>query len=311
MKVKLNSVINKRILNLSSIAMRLELKEGVNNCSVINDSYSSDLNSLTIALDFVSQQKQHKKKTIILSDILQSGKNDIDLYTEVSGMLDDKSIDRIIGIGKSITFQKDRFNIEKIFYNNTDEFIQNFDPAIFNNETILLKGARIFEFEKISNLIQQKAHETVLEINLNSLIHNLNYYRSLINPGTKIMAMVKAFSYGSGSFEIANLLQFHRVDYLAVAYADEGVELRKAGITMPIMVMNTEEDSLDLLFNYDLEPEVYSLRILSIIENNIQKRNNIQKKFPLHIKVDTGMHRLGFEINEIDELILRIKENEN
>ncbi|MDP4266279.1 MAG: bifunctional UDP-N-acetylmuramoyl-tripeptide:D-alanyl-D-alanine ligase/alanine racemase [Bacteroidota bacterium] len=304
-----NDTIKNRIKNLSSIAMRLELKEGVNNCSVINDSYSSDLDSLTIALDFMNQQKQHKKKTIILSDILQSGKSDIDLYSEVSEMLKEKGINRIIGIGKSLSFQKDRFDIEKSFYNSTDDFIKEFNPYMFSNETILLKGARIFEFEKISNIIQQKAHETVLEINLNGIIHNLNYYRSLIKPGTKLMAMVKAFSYGSGSFEIANLLQFYRVDYLTVAYADEGIELRKAGITMPIMVMNTEESSIDNMITYNLEPEIYSFRVLGFLENALSK-NKTTDKFPIHLKIDTGMHRLGFEKEDTDELILRIKANE-
>jgi alanine racemase len=305
-----NDVIAQRMTNLSSVALRLEMKEGINNCSIINDSYNSDINSLSIAIDFLDQQKQHRKKTIILSDILQSGREDDDLYGEVAKLLSDKKIDRIIGIGKAISRQKDKFIIEKIFYNSTSDFVKDFPFSEFHDETILLKGARIFKFEKIGKTLQQKAHETVLEINLNSLTHNLNYYRSLINPDTKLMAMVKAFSYGSGSYEIANVLQYHQVDYLSVAYADEGVELRKAGITMPIMVMNPEEQSFDAMLKYNLEAEIYSLRILNMYEESLSRNYmDTDKKGYVHIKLDTGMHRLGFEKPDMQELIGRIKNN--
>ena len=252
--------------------MRLEMKEGINNCSVINDSYNSDVKSLSIALDFLHQQKQHQKKTIILSDILQSGKNEYELYEEVAGLLKQNQVNRIIGIGKAITMHSKSFNeIEKSFYPSTEDFLQHFSLTEFNNEVILVKGARLFEFEKISKAIQQKAHETVLEINLNALIHNLNYYRSKLKPTTKMMVMVKAFSYGSGSFEIANALQFHRVDYLAVAYADEGVELRESGINLPIMVMNPEEQSLDTIIKHKLEPEIYSFRVLELLIESMER----------------------------------------
>ncbi|HOT89131.1 MAG TPA: bifunctional UDP-N-acetylmuramoyl-tripeptide:D-alanyl-D-alanine ligase/alanine racemase [Bacteroidales bacterium] len=303
-------MISERMKTLSSVALRLELKEGINNCSIINDSYNSDINSLSIAIDFLNQQKQHRKKTIILSDILQSGRNEDDLYNEVANLLIEKNISRIIGIGKAISRQKDKFNIEKKFYLSTDDFVQDFPLSEFRDETILLKGARIFKFEEIGKILQQKAHETVFEINLNSLIHNLNYYRSLIKPQTKLMAMVKAFSYGSGSFEISNILQFHQVDYLSVAYADEGIELRKNGITLPIMVMNPEEQSFDAMLKYNLEPEIYSFRILNLFEEAI-KRNykDSNKKGYVHLKLDTGMHRLGFEKSEIPELIERLKNN--
>jgi alanine racemase len=307
-----NSLIAERMKMLSPVAMRLELKEGINNCSIINDSYNSDLGSLAIALDFLNQQKQHPKKTLILSDILQSGRNEEALYKEVAELIHKKGISRLIGIGEAISRQADAFNIEKVFYSSTADFLQAFNNSFFRDETILLKGARAFGFEAISKVIQQKAHETVLEINLNAIVHNLNYYRSLIKPDTKIMAMVKAFSYGSGSFEIANILQFHRVDYLAVAYADEGIELRKAGITMPIMVMNPEEQSYDAMIQYNLEPEIYSFRVLGLFEETLKRSDrSLANPINIHIKLDTGMHRLGFEEKDMNELIVKVKNNKN
>ncbi len=305
-----NVVIAKRMHFLSPVAMRLELKEGINNCSIINDSYNSDLSSLAIALDFLNQQKQHPKKTLVLSDILQSGQNNEALYKEVAELIHKKGVSRLIGIGEGISSQQHLFNIEKQFYKSTADFLQQFNNSFFSDETVLLKGARAFSFEAISNIIQQKAHETVLEINLNAIIHNLNYFRSKLKPDTKIMAMVKAFSYGSGSFEIANVLQFHRIDYLAVAYADEGVELRRSGITLPIMVMNPEEQSYDAMIQYQLEPEIYSFRVLGLFEETLKRsdRKN-ETPMPIHIKLDTGMHRLGFDENEVNELIVRVKNN--
>ncbi|MDQ3046967.1 MAG: bifunctional UDP-N-acetylmuramoyl-tripeptide:D-alanyl-D-alanine ligase/alanine racemase [Bacteroidota bacterium] len=307
-----NDVIAERMRFLSPVAMRLELKEGINNCSIINDSYNSDLGSLAIALDFLNQQKQHPKRTVILSDILQSGQNDESLYKEVADLIQRKGVSRLIGIGPAISGQQDQFNIEKSFYPSTADFLQQYNNSLFRDETILLKGARTFSFETISKVIQQKAHETVLEINLNSIVHNLNYFRSKTRADTKIMAMVKAFSYGSGSFEIANILQFHRVDYLAVAYADEGIELRKAGITMPIMVMNPEEQSYDSMIQYNLEPEIYSFRVLGLFEETLKRSDrSLSQPISIHIKLDTGMRRLGFEEADINELIVKIKNNKN
>lgn len=305
-----NDVLRKRFPKLTPIAMRLELKAGINQCVVINDSYNSDINSLTIAIDFLKQNANHKKKTVIISDILQSGKNEEELYRGIADIFENKEIDRMIGIGPALTRQKELFNIKKEFYPSTDDFLRRFSFTAFNNEAILLKGARIFEFEQIGKALQQKTHETVLEINLNSLIHNLNHYRSKLTPATKTMAMVKAFSYGSGSFEIANTLQFHRVDYLAVAYTDEGVELRKAGIQLPIMVMNPDEQSFDAIITHNLEPEIYSFRILEVLEKSIRK-NIIPSNKPvkIHLKLDTGMHRLGFVSDDIDELVTRILAN--
>lgn len=307
-----NNVISRRMPFLSPVAMRLELKEGINNCSIINDSYNSDLGSLAIALDFLNQQKQHPKKTLILSDILQSGQTNESLYKEVAELIHKKGVTRLIGIGEAVSSQANQCDCEKSFYKSTADFIKQYNNSFFRDETILLKGARVFGFEAISKIIQQKAHETVLEINLNSIVHNLNYFRSKIKAETKIMAMVKAFSYGSGSFEIANILQFHRVDYLAVAYADEGIELRKAGITMPIMVMNPEEQSYDAMIQYNLEPEIYSFRVLGLFEESLKRsEHNNAQLVPIHIKLDTGMHRLGFDEQDVNELIVRLKNNKH
>ena len=302
-----DELIQERMLQLKPVEMRLELKQGINNCSLINDSYSADITSLSIALDFLQQQQQHPKRTVIISDILQSGKTNKQLYDEVADILQQKNINRVIGIGSEISKHSDVFNgiAETVFFNSTAEFIQKFPAMHFYNESILLKGARLFEFEQISHLLEEKVHQTVLEINLNAITHNLNTYQRLLNPGVKLMAMVKAFSYGSGGFEIANLLQFHHVDYLAVAYADEGVELRKAGITLPIMVMNAEEVTYDVLVQHNLEPELFSFGILSTFEDYLM-RNGIND-YPVHIKLDTGMHRLGFEPKDIEELCSRLK----
>ena len=302
--------ITKRMALLVPIAMRLELKAGINNCTIINDSYNSDVNSLSIALDFLNQQQQHKQKTLILSDILQSGRNEVDLYTYIAQLLEAKGIDNLIGIGPAISRQADRFQMNKVFFDTTEEFLSHYPFASLNNQTILLKGARIFEFEQISKLLQEKAHETVLEINLNNLVSNLNYYRTKTKPGTKLMAMVKAFGYGSGSFEVANILQFHHADYLAVAYADEGVELRKAGINLPIMVMSPEENSFDAMIRHQLEPEIFSFRILDLLEETIRRLAlPPNKPVKVHLKIDTGMHRLGFCPHEVDALIERIRSN--
>jgi len=305
-----NNIIAERMPLLGPIAMRLELKEGINNCTVINDSYNSDINSLAIALGFLNQQTQQKDKTVILSDILQSGKSDVYLYGKISEMLVQQNVKKLIGIGPAISKQEGQFTIEKEFYKSTGEFLRAFSFTHFQNQGILLKGARVFEFEQISKALQQKAHETIFEINLNALVHNFNYYKSQVGPTTKIMAMVKAGSYGNGSFEIANTLQFHKVNYLAVAYADEGIELRKAGIKLPIMVMNPDEESFDGIIAHTLEPEIYNFRVLGMLEKAI-RRNIIPRNKPikLHLKIDTGMHRLGFDENDTGKLITKIKAN--
>lgn len=309
-----------RFQQLSPVAMRLEMKSGVNNCSVINDSYNSDIGSLSVALDFLNQQQQHQKRTLILSDILQSGRNEEELYAEVASQVKGKGVLRFIGIGPALTRQQKNFEahlnpegtpaIATSFFQTTAEFVSAFDSSHFHNETILLKGARPFGFEQISKLLQQKSHETVLEIDLSAMVHNLNYVRSRLHPGTKLMVMVKAFSYGSGTFEIANLLQFHRVSYLAVAYADEGIELRRSGITLPVMVMNPEEQSYDSMIANNLEPEIYSFRVLQQFEEAARKYRRTHPEteaVPVHIKFDTGMKRLGFAEEELNELVVRLK----
>lgn len=304
-----DKVVTERFAMLTPVAMRMELKEGINNCSVINDTYNSDLGSLEIALDFLNQQKQFKKKVVILSDILQSGKSEEVLYGRVAELLSKKGIDRFMGIGEAISRQSAQFTTGGSFYKSTEDFLSKYSPGRFHDEIILLKGARQFKFEKITRVIQQKAHETVLEVNLDAIVHNLNVFRSKLKPGIKIMAMVKAFSYGSGSYEIANVLQFHRIDYLAVAYADEGVELRKAGITVPIMVINPEDQSYASMIKYNLEPQIYSFHVLEYFIEELNKLGKaVEGPVPVHIKLETGMHRLGFAENELDEMVQKIKD---
>ncbi len=312
---KADELITRRFAHLAPVAMRLELKGGLNNCSVINDSYNSDVGSLAVALDFLNQQQQHVKRTVILSDILQSGRDEKELYTEVASLLKSKNVHRFIGIGAAVSRQHERFvDLPASFFQSTGDFIEAFESSWFHNETILLKGARAFEFENISRLLQQKSHETVLEIDLSAVVHNLNYVRSRLNPGTQLMVMVKAFSYGSGSFEIANILQFHRVNYLAVAYADEGADLRRNGISLPIMVMSPEEQSFDTMILNKLEPEIYSFRVLQLFEEAARKYRKTHpdtEPVPVHIKFDTGMKRLGFSEDELNELVVRLKNSKD
>ncbi|TCD11994.1 bifunctional UDP-N-acetylmuramoyl-tripeptide:D-alanyl-D-alanine ligase/alanine racemase [Pedobacter frigidisoli] len=296
-----------RLEKLSHVSMRLELKNGINQCSIIDDSYSADISSLAIALDFLNQQNQHPKKTVILSELFETGQDDLDLYTEIADLLAQKKVNRLIGIGTHIAKYAQLFKFETQFFEDTNAFMEAFPGLQFSHETILVKGARRFEFGRISKLLTQKIHDTVLEIDLNAMVGNLQFYRSKIKPGVKIMAMVKAFSYGSGSFEIANLLQFHKVDYLAVAYADEGIALRKAGITLPIMVMSPEESAFEAIITHNLEPEIYSLEILNSFINAL---SDYDFDYPIHIKIDSGMHRLGFDNGEIDELSELLKDSQ-
>jgi Alr-MurF fusion protein len=306
LKIPFEKILEK-LLQLSPVAMRLELKSGINNCSVINDSYSADINSLKIALDFMLQQQQHKKRVVILSDILESGKEEKKLYQEIAQLLQQKKVNRLIGIGEKITANKEAFNHldETDFYSSIDNFKKDFHRLHFRDETILLKGARIFEFETIDRLLSEQIHQTVLEINLNAMADNLKQYQHLLRPSTKIMAMVKAFSYGGGSYEIANLLQFHKVDYLAVAYADEGIELRRSGINVPIMVMNPEITTFDSLIQYQLEPVIYSFHLLKLFDNFLKKEG--VQQFPVHVELETGMYRLGFPLSEMETLITSLK----
>lgn len=292
-------------LSLEPVAMRLEMKSGLKDSIIINDVYNSDLESLNIALNFLEQQAQNREKVVVLSDILQSGLSKEDLYTEVASIFKNKNIDKWVAIGENLSSCKSIFSDQVDFYLSTADFLSHLNQYSWENKAILLKGARAFCFEEISQRLEQKSHETVLEIHLSSLVHNLNYYRSKLKAETKVMAMVKAFSYGSGSYEIASLLQFHKVDYLAVAYTDEGVELRKAGITLPVMVLNAEPSSFPDIIEYNLQPEIYSFRLLHLFSEAILK-SDVRESYPIHLKMDTGMHRLGFSEDEVSELIQQL-----
>ena len=296
-----------RMPQLEPIAMRLEVKQGQHGCTLINDSYNNDIHSLDIALDFVSRRQQPApRNTLILSDIYQSGENPAELYRQVNMLCEQRGISKLIGIGAEISASANAFTMsEKHFFASTDTFLASPVVHSLHNETILLKGSRSFGFERITELLEQKVHETILEVNLNAVVDNLNHYRSLLKPETKLVCMIKADAYGAGAIEIAKTLQEHRVDYLAVAVADEGVTLRNAGITANIMVMNPEMTSFKTLFDYDLEPEVYSFRLLDALIREARKEGIT--RWPVHIKLDTGMHRLGFNIQETDELIDRLR----
>ncbi|MEO7983348.1 MAG: Mur ligase family protein, partial [Bacteroidota bacterium] len=271
-----HAVIQERMRSLMPVNMRLELKKGINACSIINDSYSADLSSLEIALTFLDQQSGTEKKTAILSDFLQSSLEDEVLYNQVLESLKKHTVSRLIGIGEKISEKlrhlvlKPEPGLQVELFASTSEFIHHFRSSHFKEEVILVKGARYFAFEEIVQLLEQKVHRTVLEINLNAIAHNLNVYQKIIKPSTKVMAMVKAFAYGSGGAEIAGILQYHKVDYLGVAYADEGTELRKAGITLPVMVMNPEENAFESIIENNLEPEVYSFQLLYALDQFLQ-----------------------------------------
>lgn len=299
--------ITERMAHLEQIAMRLEVKEGKNGCVLINDSYNSDLASLDIALDFMSRRSDDKgkKRTLILSDMLETGQSSKLLYRQVAELVHSRGVEKIIGVGEEIRTAASRFEIEKYFFRTTEELLDSDLLAGLRNEVILVKGSRSFHFDAVSDRLELKVHETILEINLNALTDNLNYYRGKLKPETKMVCMVKASAYGAGSYEIAKTLQDHRVDYLAVAVADEGSELRKAGITSSIIIMNPELTAFKTMFDYKLEPEVYSFHLLNELIKAAEKEG--VTNFPIHIKLDTGMHRLGFAPEDIPELTERLK----
>lgn len=300
--------IAEKLSHLQPVALRLELKAGIKHSLIINDYYNSDLDSLKIALDYLQQQSKRLKKIVIVSDIEQSGINTSGLYRNLAGLFAMYQIDGVVGIGKEISANKPLFKVGSLFFEDTQQFINHFKfiDYQFADAGILLKGARSFGFEHISKLLQQKSHDTVFEINLNKLTDNVNYYRSLISPGVQIMGMVKAMGYGSGSAEVAHTLQHIGVNYLAVAYVDEGVELREARITLPVMVMNPEQDGFEDIIQYNLEPEIYHFHVLKAFVNKLDALG-ITEPYPVHIKIDTGMHRLGFEEQETDRLISELK----
>ena len=307
--------LKERMAHLEPVAMRLEVKEGQHGCTLINDSYNSDINSLAIALDFMARRDASSpaahlsplKKTLVLSDIYQSGQTDSELYGEVNDLCLKRGVNKLIGIGPNISAQQSLFSVgEKSFFATTKDFLKSDTFRQLHDEVILIKGARVFGFDRITERLEQKVHETILEVNLNAVVSNLNYYRSMLKPETKLVCMVKADAYGAGAVEVAKTLQDHRVDYLAVAVADEGVTLRRHGITQNIMIMNPEMTAFKTMFDYELEPEVYSFRLMDALIRAVEQQGITG--WPVHIKLDTGMHRLGFDPErDIDEVIRRLR----
>ncbi len=301
-------VLDERMSHLEPVAMRLEVKEGVRGCTLINDSYNSDFNSLDIALDFMGRRPDHngRRRTLILSDIYQSGEAQGLLYSKVSQLALNRGVQKFIGVGKALKDNSSEIRIpECYFFDDVASFTASEVFRDLHDELILVKGSRTFGFDYIAELLEQKVHETILEVNLNALVDNYNYYRSLMKPETKLVCMVKADAYGAGAVEVSKTLQDHRVDYLAVAVADEGVTLRKNGITCNIIIMNPEMTAFKTMFDYELEPEVYSFRMMDALIRAAEKEGITN--YPVHIKLDTGMHRLGFDpLNDIDEVIDRL-----
>lgn len=300
-----NAVIIEKINALKAIEMRLESINGVRNNLIINDSFNLDLDSLVIAFQFIKQYNK-PKKSLILTDIIDVKEDEATLYNRVATLTNEQKFDQVFLVGSQIIRFQEKFTATTFTFEKTEQLIESQQLNQIENQILLLKGARIFEIEKVKNHLELQKHDTVLEINLNAIIHNINVHKALLKPETKICAMVKAYSYGLGGYEIAEYLQHHHVDYLGVAFADEGVDLRKNGITTPILVMNPEQGSYDTIIDYNLEPEIYSLRVLELFSNQLQAKG-IQKKYPIHLKIETGMHRLGFKENEIDDLIQSLK----
>ena len=295
------SKICKRAEKIHPVAMRLELISGIGGAKIINDSYNSDYNSLGVALSYMRSISTGAEKIVIISDILQSGRENDTLYDDVAKLLNESKASKVIAIGEKVgngILKKFNGSVEK--YSSTDEFIRNIKKEEYNNKTVLIKGSRVFEFEKISALLEDKQHSTVMEVNIDALLHNYRYYKSKIAPTTKTVAMVKAMSYGSGSYEIALTLQNSGINYLAVAYIDEGVTLRQKGIHLPIITLNSNPKDYDVMIENRLEPEIYSIYSLNLF---IESCNRLGiEHYPIHLKMDTGMHRMGFEENKLDEL---------
>ncbi len=300
--------LSERMATLEPVAMRLEVKEGVRGCTLINDTYNSDINSLDIALDFMNRRPDHngRRRTLILSDIYQSGEAQGKLYSKVSELALNRGVQKFIGVGRGLKDNSTEIHIPEChFFDDVASFTASEVFGNLHDELILVKGSRTFGFDYIAELLEQKVHETILEVNLNALVDNFNYYRSLMKPETKLVCMVKADAYGAGAVEVSKTLQDHRVDYLAVAVADEGVTLRKNGITCNIIIMNPEMTAFKTMFDYELEPEVYSFRMMDALIRAAEKEGITN--YPVHIKLDTGMHRLGFDpLNDIDEVVDRL-----
>ncbi|MCX7744555.1 MAG: bifunctional UDP-N-acetylmuramoyl-tripeptide:D-alanyl-D-alanine ligase/alanine racemase [Flavobacteriales bacterium] len=299
--------IQHTVAGLQPVAMRLEMKKGINGCRIINDAYNADLDSIRIALQYLFELGSHHKKTLILTDIQQSGKPEGQLYRELADLVNGYNFERVMLIGQAIAMHKNLFQRVSHIFSNTDELLQALPLLNFREEDVLIKGARVFQLERLDTFLVEKIHSTVLEINLNALAHNLNYYRSLLQPGTRLMAMVKAASYGTGEHEVAQLLEFYKADYLAVAYTDEGIHLRQQGVSLPVMVMSPETEHYDRMAQYRLEPEIYNQR--SLTRFILFARSTTSDVPPVHLKINTGMNRLGFDLEEISVLIRLLKEN--
>lgn len=300
--------INQRLALLAPIAMRMEVKEAINQSIVINDTYSLDFQSFRIALEFLHSQRHFSQKSVILSDFAQVGTLSTEDYQKINQYLLQYGVTKFIAVGENIFKHQAQFSVPtQLFFETTQKLIQALPNIDFNTEAILVKGARAFRFEKIVEALQLKTHRTVLNVSLPALVHNLNYYRSLISPQTKVVAMVKAQCYGLGDAELISELQYHNIDYLAVAYTDEGVKLRKNGITLPIIVLGAEVESFDMMLHYHLEPEIFNFYSLKELGKTLQSYPEMRCK--IHLKIDTGMHRLGFHAEEIDEVIQIIKAN--
>ncbi|NLA25228.1 MAG: bifunctional UDP-N-acetylmuramoyl-tripeptide:D-alanyl-D-alanine ligase/alanine racemase, partial [Bacteroidales bacterium] len=295
--------------SLPILNMRFETIDGINESKIINDAYSLDINSLEIALDNLLNQAGKHRKIVILSDILQSDLSSKAIYTKVADMIKARNIDLLIGIGENISSHYYLFKENSLFYLTTNDFIENSFKIDIHNSEILIKGARNFNFEKIVAHFEKQSHETVFTINLTAIEHNLNYFRQKVGKNVKTMVMVKAFSYGVGYYEIASLLEYLKIDYLAVAYVDEGVDLRRKGISLPIMVMSPSVASLQQMIEYELEPEIYSFDILEALILELAKSG--RKQYPIHVKLDTGMHRLGFCAENIQELKSKLYETDS
>lgn len=307
--------IQHRIKNLPTVAMRLEIKEGVGNSYLVNDAYNTDVQSLGLALDFLYSRFDNRERCLIVSDVLESGKTESELYSGIASILSNRQLTRIYAIGSALKRNKDFFvHLPVCFYSDTDEFLSSLTVEDFYGKAVLLKGARCFTFERIVKRLEDRIHETVMEVNLSSLVHNLNFFKSLVKPQTKLMVMGKAFSYGSGSYEIADILEYNHVDYVTVAYPDEAVSLRNSGIRLPIMCMNCEESGMETVLRYNIEPVIYNFRTLRHLCDSLDRQSlhkgavgnsSLTDRYPkvkIHIALDTGMHRMGFEEPDLDRL---------
>lgn len=300
--------ISDRLGQLEPVSMRLQTLQGLDGSILINDAYNSDLEGLKAALSVLGRHDERMPRVLILSDLYQSGLTPAQLYLQVAELLESGRIHLFVGVGPDISAHASLFPANALFYTSTSELLEDFDRAAIQDRVVLIKGSRSFGFERLAMEFQLKVHATRLEIDLNALSANLKLYRSKLDRGVKLMAMVKALSYGAGSTEVARILQYHRVDYLAVAFIDEGIELRRAGIHLPIMVMNPDPDAFESMIDQQLEPEVFSLGSLKRLHALLRKKG--VTGYPVHLKMDTGMHRLGFLESDIDELLEYLQEAE-